>query len=128
MQQSDEGFTTSFHYRYDTDHILEFVSDQESEKEVEGTECQLTWPQRLQEHGQPMDQAGERKDTTYRDVLMLTEFNKVQRVLPTYDIHTHIHTHQHYRQSRYSLPEWISPAQYTGKLIWEPVLLYIMML
>jgi len=43
-------------------------------------------------------------------------------------IHTYIHTHQHYRQLRHSLSEWISPAQNKGILIWEPVLLYIMML
>jgi hypothetical protein len=39
-----------------------------------------------------------------------------------------IHIHQHYRQLRHSLSEWISLAQNKGILIWEPVLLYIMML
>jgi len=71
MKQSVDGFITRLHYRHDTDQILELISDQESEKEVEGTECQLRQPQCLQEHGQPMDQTGECKDTTYRDVLIL---------------------------------------------------------
>lgn len=73
MEQSVKGFITRFHYRHNTDHILELISDQESEKEVKGTEYQLTRPQCLQEHCQPMDQTEEHKDTTYRDVLILTD-------------------------------------------------------
>jgi len=59
MKQSVDGSITRLHYRHDTDHILELISDQESEEEVEGTECQLSQPQCLHEHGQPMDQTGE---------------------------------------------------------------------
>jgi hypothetical protein len=73
LKPSVDCFITSFHYRHDTNLILELISDHESEKEAEGTECHITRSQCLREHGQPTDQTGDHKNTTFRDVLILND-------------------------------------------------------